>query len=189
MQVGLYFGSFNPIHTGHCIIANYIKNETDLEQVWLVISPQNPFKISKSLLNEYDRLHLAQNAFQNETFIKASDIEFHLDKPSYTYNTLVHLKNRYPQHTFTIIMGSDSFQNLDKWKNSGYIKDNYAIYVYIRPGYEVNKKAEAKVTLLKAPLLEISATQIRQYIKQKKSIRYLVPDSVKDEIERNGYYR
>lgn len=189
MQIGLYFGSFNPIHTGHCIIASYIKNETEVEQVWFVVSPQNPFKISKSLLNEYDRLHLVQNAIQNELFLQASDIEFHLDKPSYTYNTLLHLKDKYPRHTFTIIMGSDSYQNLDKWKNSSYIRDNYTLYIYTRPGFEVGKSEKGNIKLLNAPLLEISATQIRQYIKEKKSIRYMVPDTVKEEIERNGYYK
>ena len=189
MKIGLYFGSFNPIHIGHCIIANNVKNETDLEQVWFVVSPQNPFKVSRSLLNEYDRLHLVQTAVKDEQFLKASDIEFHLDKPSYTYNTLVHIKDRYPQHTFVIIMGSDSYKNLDNWKNAGFIKDNYPIYIYIRPGFDVNPPAEQHIQVLKAPLLEISATEIRQYIRQKKSIRYLVPEGVKDEIERNGYYK
>ncbi len=189
MKVGLYFGSFNPVHVGHCIIANFILNETEVEQVWFVVSPQNPFKESRSLLNEYNRLHLVQTAIKEEPSLRASDIEFHLQKPSYTYNTLVHLQEKYPQHQFLLVMGSDSLQNLDQWKNGAYIKDHYTICVYTRPGFPVAASAAANIISLEAPLLEISATRIRQYIRQKKSIRFLVPDAVREEIERNNYYR
>jgi nicotinate-nucleotide adenylyltransferase len=189
MKVGLYFGSFNPIHTGHCIIANHVAYNTDIEQVWLIVSPQNPFKISASLLNEYHRLHLAQRAIENDVKLKVSDIEFHLPKPSYTVETLTYLAEKYPQHEFAIIMGSDSFQNISKWKNAEYIISNYDIYVYNRSGHTENNIMKARLKVLDAPLLEISSTRIREYIRTKKSIRFLVPDSVVEEIEANGYYK
>ncbi|RYD83100.1 MAG: nicotinate (nicotinamide) nucleotide adenylyltransferase, partial [Sphingobacteriales bacterium] len=128
MKIGLYFGSFNPIHHGHLIIANHLINETDLQEVWLMVSPQNPFKASAVLLNEHHRFHLVQTALENETKIKASNIEFKLPKPSYTVNTLTYLKEKYPQHEFYIIMGSDGFQNINKWYNAEVIIKNYPIY-------------------------------------------------------------
>lgn len=190
MKVGLYFGSFNPVHIGHCIIANYIRNETGVDSVWFIVSPQNPFKKSGSLLNEYDRLHLVQKAIENDGGIKASDVEFQLEKPSYTSYTLGHLTEKYPTYSFSIIMGSDSYQNIDKWRNADFIRKNFDLYVYLRPGFDLEDAVKERVYILKkAPLLEISATQIRQYIKDKKSIRYLVPEGVREEIERNGYYK
>ncbi len=189
MKVGLYFGSFNPIHTGHCIIANHLLMDTDLEQVWLIISPQNPFKPAHTLLNEYHRLHLAQVAVEDAANLKASDIELHLPKPSYTIDTLTHLQEKYPQHKFVVIMGSDSFHNLPKWKNPEIIKKNYEIYVYLRPGYPVNEGNHPKIKVLEAPLLQISSTHIRDCIRKRQSIRFLVPDKVMDEIEKNGYYK
>ncbi len=189
MNIGLYFGSFNPIHTGHCIIASHVLANTPLEQVWLVVTPHNPFKNEQSLLNEYDRLYLVQLAIAGEGGLRGSDIEFHLNKPSYTVHTLVHLKEKYPQHDFSIIMGSDSYQNLPKWKNSGYIQGNHSIYIYTRPGFPAETGGNGKVILLDAPLLEISSTRIREYVRKKKNIRYLVPDKVQEEIEKNGYYK
>ena len=135
MKIGLYFGSFNPVHAGHLIIASHILNETDIEKVWLVVSPQNPFKQENGLLNEYHRLHLVQLATEQDNRIKASDIEFGLPKPSYTINTLTYLAEKFPDHEFSIIMGSDSFQNLHKWKNAELIIRDYEIYVYPRPGF------------------------------------------------------
>jgi len=190
MKVGLYFGSFNPIHHGHLIIANYVLQNTDLDQVWFVVSPQNPFKQSASLLNAYHRLALVQMSVDPEPKLKASDVEFRLPQPSYTSVTLAYLQEKYPAHQFAIIMGSDSFENLSKWKNHEYILQHCPIYVYRRPGHEVNNSfTQASVTIMDAPLLQISATHIRNNIKQGKSIRYLVPDKVVEEIERNGYYR
>ena len=189
MQIGLYFGSFNPIHTGHCIIAAHLINTTALDQVWFVVSPQNPLKNSNSLLNEYHRLHLIKVAIEEEPALKASDIEFHLPKPSYTVHTLAYLKEKYPRHEFAVIMGSDSFQNLNKWKNAELIIAQYNIYVYTRPGFPVVNTARQNVTVLDAPLLDISSTRIREYIRNKKSISFLVPEKVKDEIEKNGYYK
>lgn len=189
MKIGLYFGSFNPVHHGHLIIASHLINNTDLHEVWMIVSPQNPFKNSAGLLNEHHRYHLVQIALENETRIRASNIEFKLPKPSYTSNTLTYLKEKYPQHDFFIIMGSDGFQNINKWHNAEAIIKNYPIYIYKRPGFEVRETFGADITILDAPLLEISSTQIRKLIKEKKSIRYLVPESVIEEIEKNNYYR
>ncbi len=189
MKIGLYFGSFNPIHNGHLIIAQHVLNETDLKQVWFVVSPQNPFKQQKTLLNEYDRLHLVNLAIQKSTSFKAIDIEFNLPKPSYTINTLIYLQEKYPQHEFSIIMGSDSLQNLDKWKNAETIMERYPIYVYTRPGFPAIQEGVAELHSLNAPLLEISATHIRELLVAGKSIRFLVPEIVHDEIELTGYYK
>ena len=189
MNIGLYFGSFNPIHIGHLIIANHVLNETSLEKIWFIVSPQNPLKKSNSLLNEFDRLHLVRLAVQDDNRIKCSDIEFSLSKPSYTTNTLAFLTEKYPEHTFSIIMGSDSYQNLDKWKNFETIVSNYSIYVYKREGHEINKFSGERPVILNAPLIQISATQIRDHIKNSKSIRYLVPETVREEIETRKFYK
>jgi nicotinate-nucleotide adenylyltransferase len=189
MHIGLYFGSFNPVHAGHLIIAQHILNESNLSQVWFVVSPQNPFKQQKQLLNEYDRLHLVNLAIQKSPFLKAVDIEFRLPKPSYTITTLTYLQEKYPQHSFSIIMGSDSLQNLDKWKNADQIMQHFPIYVYTRPGFDATNHQIKELHTLNAPLLEISATHIRELIARGKSIRFLVPDVVADEIESAGYYK
>ena len=189
MKVGLYFGSFNPVHIGHLIIASHLAHTTDLEQVWFVVSPQNPFKKSAGLLNEYQRLHLINIAIEGEKCLKASNIEFSLPKPSYTSNTLIYLAEKYPQHHFCIIMGSDGFQNLDKWKNPEMIIRDYPLYIYKRPGFEITNYRGARVTVLDAPLLDISSTRIREMIRSGQSVRYLVPDMVNEEIEKSGYYK
>jgi nicotinate-nucleotide adenylyltransferase len=189
MKVGLYFGSFNPIHIAHLIIANHILNETDIEKVWFVVSPHNPFKQEQSLLNEYHRLYLVSLAIEHDLRFKASDIEFSLPKPSYTVNTLTYLTERYPEHQFCLLMGSDSFQNLHKWKNSEVIIKHYPVYVYRRPGHEVENNIGADLYIVDAPLLELSATHIRNCIAEGKSIHYVVPEKVREEIERGGYYK
>ncbi len=189
MKVGLFFGSFNPIHHGHLMVASFIANHTDLQQVWLVVSPQNPHKTQSSLLNEYDRLHLAQLAIEDDTQIKVSDIEFKLPKPSYTIDTLTYLQEKYPQHQFYVIMGSDSFQNLPKWKNFEALVKNYQFVVYKRPGFEIIEDYGADMQYLEAPMLELSATLIRNNCKDGITIRYLVPEDVRLEIERNNYFK
>jgi nicotinate-nucleotide adenylyltransferase len=189
MNIGLYFGSFNPIHLGHLIIANHVLNETHIEKIWFVVSPQNPLKESRSLLNEFDRLHLVRLATQDDNRIKCSDIEFNIAKPSYTTNTLAFLSEKYPEHKFAIIMGSDSYQNLAKWKNYETIISNYPIYIYKREGSEIIKSFEKEPIILNAPIIQISASQIRENIKSGKSIRYLVPEIVREEIETRKFYK
>src|SRR5690606_4515073 len=152
---------------------------TDLDKIWFVVSPQNPLKKSNTLLNEYDRLHLVELAIEDNHHFRASNIEFSLPKPSYTVQTLAFLTEKFPNETFTVIMGSDSFQNIEHWKNYEVILRHFKIIVYKRPGHEVNPEQIAEnIQVLDAPLLEISATYIRQCIQEKKSIRYLVPDKV-----------
>ncbi len=188
MQVGLYFGSFNPIHTGHLIIANFIANNTLLEEVWFVVSPQNPFKNTSSLLNEQHRLSLVKIAIEGEKKLKASNVEFKLPRPSYTSDTLIYLSEKYPKKVFSIIMGSDSFENITKWKNYEYILNNYNIFLFQRPNYILENELPKNIKIVEAPLLEISSTIIRKNIKEKKSIRYLVTDAVQEEIEKQKYY-
>lgn len=189
MKIGLYFGSFNPIHVGHLIIANTILNQTELKKLWFVVSPQNPLKTNDNLLDEYDRLHFLKLATEQDNRIKVSDIEFRLPRPSYTINTLTYLKEKHPDDDFSIIMGSDSFQNLSKWKNYEMIIRHHEIYIYKRPEYAIDNLLNAKVHIVDAPLLEISSTQIRQNIKEGKSVRYMIPDKVLEEIERGNFYR
>jgi len=191
MKIGLYFGSFNPIHHGHLLIASYLLQHTDLQQVWFVVSPQNPLKPAASLLNEYHRFFLVQLAIEGESRFKASDIEFKLPKPSFTVDTLTYLQEKYPANEFSIIMGSDSYQNLPKWKNHDWLLKNYSVYVYRRPEHEnLSTYSGAKnIHIIKAPLLPISSTEIRRDIKEGRSIRYLVPETVRAEIERNRYYQ
>ncbi|HUZ58488.1 MAG TPA: nicotinate (nicotinamide) nucleotide adenylyltransferase [Hanamia sp.] len=189
MKIGLYFGSFNPIHNGHLIIASHIANYTLLERIWFVISPQNPLKQNASLINENHRKHLIDLAIEGEKKFRSSNIEFKLPRPSYTIDTLVHLSDKYPQHEFSIIMGSDSFTNIKKWKNYEVLLRDYDIIIYERPGFKVKSEMLTdRIKVMDAPLLQISSTHIRDMLHMKKSIRYLVPDVVKEEIERQEYY-
>ena len=159
-----------------------------MDQIWFVISPQNPLKKEGSLLNEHHRKHLIDLSIEGEKKLRTSNVEFKLPKPSYTIDTMTYLAEKYPQHTFSIIMGSDSFTNIKRWKNYEALLKNYEIYIYERPGFKVKEMPEAKLTILQAPLLEISSTHIRELIHLKKSIKFLVPDVVKEEIERHQYY-
>jgi len=189
MKIGLFFGSFNPIHTGHLIIANYMANYTDLDKVWLVVSPQNPLKKYVDLINTYDRLEMAKLATENSQNLSVSDVELKLPQPSYTIDTLIHLQEKYPQHEFAIIMGSDNLVTLHKWKNFKLILRDYKIYVYPRPGYENAEFAShPSVTITMTPLMELSATFIRKAIAEKKDVRYFVPDKVLDFIESKSLY-
>lgn len=179
MKIGLFFGSFNPVHVGHMIIANYMATQTDLQKVWLVVSPQNPLKQKSTLARDRDRLHLVRLAIGENTLLQATDIEFHLPKPSYTIDTLTYLSEKYPQHEFALIMGGDNLATLHRWKNYEQLLRGYDLYVYKRPTYELgNLATHPRVYLFDAPLMEISATYIRKCLNEAKSIQYLVPDAV-----------
>jgi nicotinate-nucleotide adenylyltransferase len=154
MKIGLFFGSFNPVHVGHLIIAHHMAQYADLEQVWLVVTPQNPLKPKNSLAPDYDRLHLVHLAVMDEPLLKVCDVEFKLPKPSYTYDTLVHLRERYPQHEFALIMGGDNLATLHKWRNYERIVAEYALYVYRRPNYELGALGVLpSVHVLDAPMM------------------------------------
>ena len=189
MKIGLYFGSFNPVHIGHLIIGNFALHHTDLEQVWFVVSPQNPHKTEVGMLNEYHRLHLVNLAIEGEKGLKSCSIEFGLPKPSYTIDTLTYLEEKYPENSFSIIMGEDSLCNLHRWKSGDIIRKRYPLYVYRRRGdIKDNEERMQNVHYLDAPLLDISSSYIRKEIKQGKSIRYLVTDKVEEEILKASYY-
>ncbi len=189
MKIGLYFGSFNPLHIGHLIIANHTLNEDLFDEVWFVVSPQNPLKNKTELLSPSARLDLIKLSIKGEKKLKASEVEFKLPVPSYTIDTLKYLQLIYPENIFFIIMGSDSYQNLSQWKNYKELESNYKIYVYNRPSSEIKNVRKKSAFLLKAPLLDISSTRIRELIKKGKSIKFLVPNIVKKEIEKKGYFK
>jgi nicotinate-nucleotide adenylyltransferase len=190
MKIGLFFGSYNPVHVGHMIIANYMASRTDLDQVWLVVSPQNPLKPKKTLARDYDRLHLVHLAIGDNTHLRASDIEFSLPKPSYTIDTLTYLREKYPQHEFALIMGGDNLATLHKWKNYEIILRDYRIYVYRRPTYELGAfEDHPSVQILDAPQLHISASYIRNCISDGYSVEYLVPDRVFEYLRDSTMYR
>ena len=190
MKIGLFFGSFNPVHIGHMIIANFMAQNTDLREVWMVVSPHNPHKQKSSLAPDYDRLHLVNLAIDDNPFLRASNIEFNLPKPSYTVDTLAYLKEKHPDKEFVLIMGGDNLVSLPKWKNYEVLLKEHAIYIYRRPGYEATELGEhPNVHFFDAPLLSISASFIRQLIKEEKSIRYLVPDPVFEYLESSHLYR
>lgn len=190
MKVGLFFGSFNPVHVGHMIIADYMADFTDLDQVWMVVSPHNPLKPKATLAPDYDRLHLVRLAIGDHSKLRASDIEFHLPKPSYTVDTLAYLREKYPDKEFVLIMGGDNLVSLPKWKNFEFLLEHYSIYVYRRPGFEGGAMAEhPSVRQFDAPLLDISASFIRECRKSGKSIRYLVPEPVFRYLETSHLYK
>ena len=189
MKIGLFFGSFNPIHIGHLIIANLMVESSDLRKVWFVISPQNPFKPAKGLLHEFDRYDLVRAAVYENYKLEVSDVEFHLPKPSYTIHTLVHLQEKHPDKEFKIIIGEDNLTNFTRWKNYKQILENYGLYVYPRPGTQLSElRSHPNVTIVEAPLLDISATFIRERIRKGQSVRYLVPDAVEAMIRAKGFY-
>lgn len=190
MNVGLFFGSFNPIHQGHLILAQTALNETDLDYVWFVISPQNPFKKKKNLLNEYDRLKMVDLAIEGNSRLLASNIEFSLPKPSFTIDTLTHLRDKYRTYNFGIMMGQDNLQYFHKWKNYEAILKYYPIYVYPRSEAAASQFDDhPQVKIFQAPLLDISATYIRENIQADKSVQYLVPEKVNEYLLKSGAYR
>jgi nicotinate-nucleotide adenylyltransferase len=188
-KIGLFFGSFNPVHVGHMIIANFMAQRTDMDQVWMVVSPHNPLKAKSSLANDYERLHLVNLAIGDNPEIRVSDIEFSLPKPSYTIDTLTYLKEKYTDNRFALIMGGDNLRTLHKWKNPEMIRQ-HQIYIYERPGYDSQEfKDQEEFTFVEAPLLDISASYIRKSIKDGFSVQYLIPDKVFEYISSGNLYK
>ena len=200
MKIGLYFGTYNPIHVGHLIIANHMVDYTKLDQVWLVVSPQNPLKEKASLLSDYHRLTLVQVALEGNPKLKASNIEFGMPKPSYTIDTLTYLQEKHPEHSFSLIMGEDNLRTFHKWKNYDEILKKYTIYVYPRALTEqekleqedtiVNNQLEnhPSITKCDAPVMKVSASFIRKAIKEKKDVRYLLSEPVYNYVTEMHFY-
>ena len=192
MKIGLYFGTFNPIHIGHLIIANHIVENFDLEQVWMVVTPHNPHKQKIGLLDDYQRLHMVHLATEDFNKIKPCDIEFKLQQPNYTINTLLHLKEKYPQHEFSLIMGEDNLNSFHKWKNYEAILDNHHLYVYPRINSENIKhqfQNHPKIYKVNAPIIELSSTFIRQSIKNNKNVAPMLPYKVWEYLDHNLFYK
>lgn len=190
MKIGLFFGSYNPIHNGHLIIANYMANYTHLDKVWLVVSPHNPLKEKKDLIQVYDRLEMAKLATEKSENILVSDIELKLPQPSYTIDTLTHLKALYPEHEFVLIMGSDNLKSIKKWKNYEVLLRDYQIFVYPRPGFTVEEfQNHPAITYTDTPLMELSSTFIRKAIAEHKNTQFFLPENVLDFIESKSLYQ
>lgn len=188
--MGLFFGSFNPVHVGHMIIANFMATQAGLKEVWMVVSPHNPLKPKKSLARDHDRLHLVRLAIGDNPRIKASDIEFNLPQPSYTVDTLSYLKEKYPNRQFALIMGGDNLATLHKWKNYELLLRDYELYIYQRPQHNLGQlQGHPSITIVEAPLMQISASYIRQCLKAGKSVQYLVPDAVYQYLEEVPLYQ
>lgn len=189
MKIGLFFGSFNPIHVGHMVLANHMLEYTDLDQIWFIVSPQNPFKKKSSLLDEKHRLQLVNIAIGDNNKLKGSDIEFNLPQPSYTVDTLTYLQEKYPDKRFALIMGSDNLKSFRKWKNSEEVLKHVELYVYPRPNYDGGElKDHEKVKNIDAPQIEVSSTAIRKGIKEKKDLRYFVPEPAWNYIKEMHFY-
>jgi nicotinate-nucleotide adenylyltransferase len=206
MKIGLYFGTFNPIHVGHLIIANHMAEHSDLDQIWMVVTPHNPLKKKNTLLDDYHRLQMVHLAAEDFLKIKPSDIEFKLSQPNYTVNTLVHLEEKYPNYKFSLIMGEDNLKSLHKWKNYEVILENHDIYVYPRLDTKVSaeeaisadadnldlkilQKFAKKIHMIDAPVVEISSTFIRDNIKKGKNVQPLLPAKVWEYIDHNNFYK
>ncbi|WP_348823898.1 nicotinate (nicotinamide) nucleotide adenylyltransferase [Flavobacterium aestuarii] len=192
MKIGLYFGTYNPIHVGHLIIANHMAEHAGLDQVWMVVTPHNPLKKKATLLDNHQRLQMVYLATENFPKIKPSDIEFKLTQPNFTVNTLIHLHEKYPDYEFSLIMGEDNLKTLHKWKNYEVILDNHDIYVYPRISSEeenLELKSHPKVHIIDAPIVEISSTDIRQNIKLGKNVQPLLPHKVWEYIDHNNFYK
>ncbi|MFD2551349.1 nicotinate (nicotinamide) nucleotide adenylyltransferase [Bizionia sediminis] len=191
MKIGLYFGTFNPIHIGHLIIANELVENSNLDQVWFVVTPQSPFKKKQSLLDNYERLEMVHRATDIYNKLRPCDIEFSLPQPNYTAYTLVHLQEKYPKHAFSLIMGEDNLKSFHKWKNYQAILDNHDIYVYPRISegkIETQFDGHKRIHHVHAPIMELSSTYIRKSIKAGKNIRPMLPDTVWQYIDQMGFY-
>jgi len=191
MKVGLYFGTFNPIHVGHLIIANHFAEYTDLDQIWCVVTPQNPFKAKQSILDNHQRLEMVYQATKDFSKIVPCDIEFNLTQPNYTVNTLAYLEEKYPDYNFALIMGEDNLISLPKWKNSEILIDRYPIYVYPRKlkSTKNNYQIKGQIIKVQAPIIEISSSFIRSSIKSGKNIRPLLPNDVWKYLDEMNFYK
>ena len=192
MKIGLYFGTYNPIHVGHLIIANHMAEFADLDQIWMVVTPHNPLKKKATLLDDHHRLQMVYLATEDYPKIKPSDIEFKLPQPNYTIITLAHLQEKYPNHEFSLIMGEDNLKTFHKWRNYEVILENHDIYVYPRISDEpenIELKSHPKIHVIDAPIVEISSTFIRNSIKEDKNIQPLLPPKVWEYIDHNNFYK
>jgi nicotinate-nucleotide adenylyltransferase len=192
-KIGLFFGSFNPIHIGHLILANYILENSNMDELWFVVSPQNPFKDKKSLLTDHNRLDMVQLAVKNYPKMRASNVEFSLPKPSYTIDTLTYLKEKYPNYSFALIMGEDNLDSLPKWKNAEKLMCDYQIIVYPRTFEGEKKDSEylqhENISMVNAPIIELSATEIRNMIKEGKNVRPMLPPEVFEYLDGSSFYK
>ena len=189
MKIGLFFGSFNPMHVGHKVIASYLAEFSDLEKVMFVVSPQNPFKEKKSLLGQNHRLQIIRAEVDDNNKLDVSDIEFKMPQPSYTIDTLVRLKENHPENEYAIIIGADNLQNFHKWKNYEQILEDYSIYVYPRPGFEINGSHKNIHIVNSVPQMEISASFIRNSIKDRKDVSYLMPEKAWKYTDEMNFYK
>ncbi len=191
-RIGLYFGTFNPIHIGHLNIANYLAEFSELEEIWMVITPHNPHKKKKTLLEDHHRLAMVRIAVEDYPKLKASNIEFDLPQPNYTVNTLAHLEEQYPDKEFCLIMGADNLSNLHKWKNYEHILANYDLYVYPRvdqDGNSIPLLDHPRVHLVAAPIMQLSSTFIRRAIKEGNNIRPMLPEGVWNYLDEMNFYK
>ncbi|MDO3695843.1 nicotinate (nicotinamide) nucleotide adenylyltransferase [Wenyingzhuangia sp. chi5] len=192
MKVGLYFGTFNPVHVGHVILANHMLHYTDMDEVWMVVTPHNPHKKKSTLLENHHRLEMVYKATENYDHIHPSDIEFKLKQPNYTVDTLVHISEKFPTHEFAIIMGEDNLKSFHKWKNYEVILEDYEVFVYPRitkKKQENNLENHPKIHFVEAPIVEISSTFIRDAIKNKKSVQHLLTPKVWEYIDLMNFYK
>ncbi|MBO3096981.1 nicotinate (nicotinamide) nucleotide adenylyltransferase [Gelidibacter pelagius] len=192
MKIGLYFGTFNPIHIGHLIIANHMAEHSDLDQIWFVVTPQSPFKVKASLLDNHDRFEMVYRATADYPKLRANDIEFRMPQPNYTINTLTYLQEKYPMHEFALIMGEDNLKSLHKWKNYELILANHHIYVYPRLSegkVESQFNQHPQIHHVDAPIMELSSTFIRKSIKAGKNIKPMLPEHVWEYVDEMNFYR
>ena len=192
MKIGLYFGTFNPIHVGHLTIANHMAEHSDLDQIWFVVTPQSPFKVKNSLLDNHQRLEMVYRATKDYPKLRPSDIEFSLPQPNYTINTLVYLQEKFPEHTFSLIMGEDNLKSFHKWKNYELILEGHDIYVYPRISegkIETQFDKHPKIHHVAAPIMELSSTFIRNSIKEGKNVRPMLPEHVWEYLDEMNFYR
>tara|TARA_B110000211_G_C14062307_1_gene546111 strand:- start:1323 stop:1907 length:585 start_codon:yes stop_codon:yes gene_type:complete len=189
-EIGLFFGSFNPIHIGHLILANYMVEYTTMNELWFVVSPQSPFKNSSSLLPEIHRYAIVDRAIEDEDRLKVSNIEFKMPKPSYTVDTLAHLTEKHTDYSFSLIMGQDNLTHLHKWKNVDFILEQHKVYVYPRPASKPGKlDNHPSITIMDAPQVEISASFIRKAIQEKKDVSWFLPEKAWRYIDEMGFYK